>query len=112
MNCGRCNPVCPVDLPAQELLQLVSHQQADRAVELGLQTCIECGLCDRACPSDIPMAELFAHAKQELLAEEADIAARSHYKKRFEAHKRREADTRAAAANKRAARLQNADRWS
>jgi electron transport complex protein RnfB len=112
INCSRCNPVCPVDLPAQELFQLVSHQQLDRAVEFGLNECIECGLCDRACPSDIPMAQLFAGAKQTLLVQEAEEAAKSHYKKRYEAHQLREQQTLAAAADKRAERLKKAGRWS
>ncbi len=112
INCGRCNPVCPVALPAQELLQLVSHQQTDRAVDFGLNECIECGLCDRACPSDIAMADLFASAKQKLLVQTADEAAKAHYKKRYEAHQLREQQTLEAAANKRAERLKKAGRWS
>jgi len=112
INCGRCNPVCPVALPAQELLQLVSHQQTDRAVDSGLNECIECGLCDRACPSDIPMADLFASAKQKLLVQKADDAAKAHYRKRYEAHQLREKQALDAAANRRAERLKKAERWS
>ena len=112
INCSHCNPVCPVALPAQELFQLVSHQQIERAIESGLNECIECGLCDRACPSDIPMADLFTSAKQELLAHSADEAAKTHYRKRFEAHQHREQQAQEAAAEKRAQRLKKAGRWS
>ena len=112
INCSRCNPVCPVALPAQELYQLVSHQQTDRAIDFGLNECIECGLCDRACPSDIPMADLFAGAKQDLLLRSADEAAKAHYKKRFEAHQLREQQALEAAADKRAQRLRKAGRWT
>ncbi len=112
INCSRCNPVCPVDLPAQELLQLVSHQQLDDAAHIGLNECIECGLCDRACPSDIPMAELFASAKHSLADAAAEQAAKQHYKQRFEAHQIRAQQALTAAADKRAERLKKAGRWS
>lgn len=112
INCSRCNPVCPVDLPAQELLQLVSHHQFDDATRMGLKECIECGLCDRACPSNIPMAELFASAKLSLADAAAEQAAKQHYKQRFEAHQIRAQQALTAAADKRAARLKKAGRWS
>jgi len=114
INCSHCNPVCPVNLPAQHLLQLVQQERLSAAVELGLMDCIDCGLCDQACPSDIPMAELFSNARwqQQQLLDDADT--RQRFKSRFEAHNLRLAASQQAAARRREERLarnRDVSRW-
>ena len=84
--CGRCEPVCPVDLPAMTLLQLVQRGQIDDAAEAGLDACIDCSLCDAACPSLIPMARQFALAKEHLRLAAETTQQQAHFKARYEAH--------------------------
>ena len=116
INCGLCNPACPVDLPAQELLHSLYNKQIATAAEprpgLGLEHCIECGLCDRVCPSEIPLAEIFAQGKIALAEARAELVAKQRYKDRYAAHQRRQHAAQLAAADKRAARLNKAARWS
>ena len=116
INCGLCNPACPVDLPAQELLHGLQNNQISTGVEqlrgMGLENCIECGLCDRVCPSEIPLADIFAQGKIALAQARAEEVAKQRYKDRFAAHQRRQQAAQLAAADKRAARLKKTGRWS
>ena len=114
INCARCNPVCPVNLPAQALLQGVRQGRSQQAIDLGLMDCIECGLCDQVCPSDIPMAEIFGNAKWRQQRDLDDEATRRRFKARYEAHNERLAAAEAAATQRRQERLQrhrDASRW-
>ena len=112
INCGHCNPACPVGVPAQELLHTLQQDDLSLAAELGLAECIVCGLCDRVCPSDIPLADLFARGQQRLTAEQQQAAQQQHYKARYDAHVERLEQAQSAAADRRAARLKKADRWT
>lgn len=112
INCGLCNPACPVELPAQELLHALRQDDLSLAAEQGLAECIVCGLCDRVCPSDIPLADLFAEGRQRLAAQQQEETQKQHYKARYDAHAARLEQARSTAADRRAARLQNANRWT
>jgi electron transport complex protein RnfB len=112
INCGHCNPVCPVDLPVQELLHTVQHSNLALASTQGLSECIECGLCDRACPSHIAMASLFGESKHQLLEIQAQADKQQSYRDRFSAHTARQVQQLDDAADKRAQRLQKANRFS
>jgi len=113
INCGQCNPVCPVNLSAQELFQALNTSQRHVATNhLGLMNCIECGLCDRACPSQIPLAHIFAEAKDIEATLELEDKAKQHYKNRYHAHLARIAREEQTSLSKREQRLKNAGRWS
>ncbi len=105
INCGQCNPVCPVALPAQTLLQQIQQQRLSDAVSSGLMNCIDCGRCDQACPSDIPMAEIFSNAQWQQQQQLDDAQTRQRFKTRFEAHNERLAAAELAAARRREERL-------
>ena len=115
INCGQCNPVCPVELPAQGLLQSVQQGRLDFAVTQQLMSCVECALCDQACPSDIPMADLFANAKWQHQQALDDDATRHRFKQRFDAHQERLMQAAQQANQRRRERLQrtkDTSRWT
>jgi electron transport complex protein RnfB len=107
IRCGQCDPACPVDLPVQDLIALVTTgAQLPLAEQHGLSRCIECRRCDRVCPSEIPLAEIFAAGKRELAAQTTLDAARQNLKLRYLAHNERIDSSQDRAAARRAQRLQ------
>ena len=112
IHCGLCNPACPIDLSAQELLLSLDHGQLPLAAEQGLANCIECEICDRVCPSDIPLAKIFADGKITLAESAANDKTRARFKAKFTAHELRHRADQDSTMAKRAARLSKSDRWS
>ena len=65
IHCDRCNDICPVDLPAHSLYQLIQAGNMDDATSEGLADCILCGSCDAVCPSHIPLTQIYRNAKHQ-----------------------------------------------
>ncbi len=65
IHCDRCNDICPVDLPAHSLYQLIRACNMDDAISEGLADCILCGSCDVVCPSHIPLTQIYRNAKHQ-----------------------------------------------
>ncbi len=65
IHCDRCNDICPVDLPAHSLYQLIQACDTDAAISEGLADCILCGSCDAVCPSHIPLTQIYRNAKHQ-----------------------------------------------
>ena len=65
IHCDCCNDVCPVDLPAHSLYQLIQACNIDAAIGEGLPDCILCGSCDAVCPSHIPLTQIYRNAKHQ-----------------------------------------------
>jgi electron transport complex protein RnfC len=57
IRCGRCQEVCPLDLPSGQLLRRPTNV---------LLACIECGICQFACPSQRPILQQIRTAKSRL----------------------------------------------
>ncbi|MEM9622694.1 MAG: 4Fe-4S dicluster domain-containing protein [Pseudomonadota bacterium] len=105
MQCGQCNNACPLNLPAQNMLHWVEHDQHAPQRDDTLLRCVECGLCDRACPSNIPLANLFGQAIQSVQQMRTDARQKDYLKDRFAAHNARLAAKAESAASKRQQRL-------
>ena len=65
IHCDRCNDICPVDLPAHSLYQLIQACNIDDAINDGLTDCILCNSCDAVCPSHIPLTQIYRNAKHQ-----------------------------------------------
>ena len=65
IHCDRCNDICPVDLAAHNLYQLIQACNIDAATDEGLSDCILCGSCDTVCPSHIPLTQIYRNAKHQ-----------------------------------------------
>ena len=63
IHCDRCNDICPVDLVAHDIYQLIHISDIDAAMDKGLSDCILCGSCDAVCPSHIPLTRIYRNAK-------------------------------------------------
>lgn len=59
VGCGWCEPVCPVDLPAERLHRTF----LDGAPAAAALACVECGACAAACPSGIDLVNEFRELK-------------------------------------------------
>jgi electron transport complex protein RnfC len=57
IRCGRCQEVCPMALPASQLIR--------RPTEM-LLNCIECGMCQFTCPAQQPILQKIRKAKSHL----------------------------------------------
>ena len=89
IHCDRCNDICPVDLPAHSLYQLIQAYNIDDAVGGGLTDCILCGSCDAVCPSHIPLTQIYRNAKHQYrsLSKQRRLAAQA--QSRHEIHNTR-----------------------
>ncbi len=107
IHCGRCDPVCPVALPVEELLHAANDLNAslDDASAMGLDRCIDCHLCDRACPSNIPLADIFSAAKQEALMRIETANEKERLRIRYDGHLQRQQEQEQRRRDKRSARL-------
>ena len=70
INCGHCEPVCPVHILPQFTMKALHADAIEEAIEHGLLDCVECGLCSYVCPSKIDLSGLFASARQTLFKEQ------------------------------------------
>jgi electron transport complex protein RnfC len=70
INCGACEPVCPVKLHPDSLYKAVSQtNNASRlktVTALNIDACLECGACNAVCPSALPLAQAFRNARKQL----------------------------------------------
>jgi len=56
VNCGECVRVCPVNVPVNMLVRVLSSGLYEEASDMyDLHCCIECGLCDYVCVARIPI---------------------------------------------------------
>ena len=56
VNCGECVRVCPVKVPVNMLVRVLSGGLYEEAAEMyDLHCCIECGLCAYVCVARIPI---------------------------------------------------------
>jgi electron transport complex protein RnfC len=56
VNCGECVRVCPVKVPVNMLVRVLSSGLYEDAAQMyDLHCCIECGLCDYVCVARIPI---------------------------------------------------------
>ena len=56
VNCGECVRVCPVKVPVNMLVRVLSSGLYEEAADMyELHCCIECGLCDYVCVARIPI---------------------------------------------------------
>ena len=105
IRCGRCEPVCPEDLPVERLWWVSRQRELDEAVAAGLDDCIECGLCNPECPSELDLVGTFRQARAERAREQAAEAAAERARLYFEERNARLARSAEAAKARRAARL-------
>ena len=61
--CGECADVCPAGVKPIAIAEQVKFFEPDRALELGLLSCLECGLCVYVCPSQLPLVEIIKLGK-------------------------------------------------
>lgn len=98
IQCGWCEPVCPVALSPRALVTHLPRVAVDPEPlrGLNLDTCIECKQCDAVCPSKIPLAEAFAAGKAQLAHLTVGRAAAASARARFESREQRLATPRNA----------------
>ncbi len=56
IRCGRCDQVCPREIPVRDLWWSIRQGLDTEPVGPGAEACIACGLCDASCPSGISLA--------------------------------------------------------
>ena len=56
IRCGRCDEVCPKDIPVRELWWSIRQGLSAELPGPGAEACIACGLCDASCPSNISLS--------------------------------------------------------
>ena len=66
IGCGRCDPVCPMHLPVQQLHHAADAGRDDQLRALRVSNCSGCGCCDAVCPSDLSLATQLRQASLEI----------------------------------------------
>ncbi len=56
IRCGRCDQVCPRDIPVRDLWWSIRQGLDTKLTGPRAEDCIACGLCDANCPSGISLA--------------------------------------------------------
>ncbi|RAP34427.1 hypothetical protein DID77_01070 [Candidatus Marinamargulisbacteria bacterium SCGC AG-439-L15] len=64
--CGKCEEVCPVDIPQQILFKTIQSDDIETAMTQGLLDCSGCNLCTYVCPSKIELSTIVSDAKAAL----------------------------------------------
>ncbi len=93
IRCGDCVEVCPAQLQPQALYEFARASDWDSARDFHLFDCIECGACAYVCPSHLPLVHYYRYAKAEVEALELAQQRATALKSRYEARRRRLADT-------------------
>jgi len=65
LNCGECVRACPVKIPVNMLIRVLSSGLYEDAVDYDLHSCIECGLCNYVCVARIPVFHQIMLGKHE-----------------------------------------------
>jgi len=84
IRCGECAEVCPIDLLPQQLHWYSQAKDVKKLNDYNLMDCIECGACSYVCPSQIPLVHQYRIAKVEVRESDAELAAATIAKERFE----------------------------
>lgn len=101
IRCGMCAEVCPASLLPQQLYWYARAQDEDRLQAHNLFDCIECGACSYVCPSQIPLVQFYRAAKGEIRRHDSEKKHADRARKRFELHKQRIEEEKAARAKAR-----------
>ena len=68
-GCGRCIEACPSGLNPHKLYQCITTNHSQKAISLGLHSCIGCSSCSYICPSRLDLAHTIIGAKDRLTGE-------------------------------------------
>lgn len=101
IRCGMCAEVCPSNLLPQQLYWYARAEDEEKLQAHNLFDCIECGVCSYVCPSEIPLVQFYRAAKGEIRRHEAEKKHADRARRRFEFHKQRIEDEKAARARAR-----------
>lgn len=101
IRCGMCAEACPASLLPQQLYWYARAQDHDRLQAHNVFDCIECGACSYVCPSQIPLVQFYRAGKGEIRRHDAEKKHADRARKRFELHKQRVEEEKAARAKAR-----------
>jgi electron transport complex protein RnfC len=101
IRCGMCAEACPASLLPQQLYWYARAQDEEKLKAHNLFDCIECGACSYVCPSQIPLVQFYRAAKGEIRHHDAEKKHADRARKRFEFHKQRIEEEKAARARAR-----------
>jgi electron transport complex protein RnfC len=101
IRCGMCAEACPASLLPQQLYWYARAQDEEKLQAHNLFDCIECGACSYVCPSQIPLVQFYRAAKGEIRRHEAEKQHADRARQRFEFHKQRIEEEKAARARAR-----------
>lgn len=98
IRCGMCEQACPVNLLPQQLYWYARAEDQEKLISHNLMDCIECGACSYACPSHIPLVQYYRASKSALRQHAAEKELSDRARERFEFHKDRVEQEKAARA--------------
>ncbi|MCW8194341.1 electron transport complex subunit RsxC [Proteobacteria bacterium 005FR1] len=101
IRCGMCAEACPSSLLPQQLYWYSRAQDEEKLKAHNLFDCIECGACSYVCPSQIPLVQFYRAAKGEIRRHDAEKKHADRARQRFEFHKQRIEEEKAARARAR-----------
>lgn len=101
IRCGICAEACPASLLPQQLYWYARAENEDQLHAHNLFDCIECGACSYVCPSQIPLVQFYRAAKGEIRRRDAEKKQADRARQRFEFHKQRMEEEKAARARAR-----------
>ncbi len=77
IRCGNCTNHCPFGLAPAQIAKAYENQDAEKLMELCVNTCMECGCCSFVCPANRPLVQTNKLAKAFLREEKAKEGAKS-----------------------------------